>query len=78
MNHIANSNLRIFWIIWCCGWAVFWFFSGFFTFLLGWLGVPFSLLMILIPVGITPVRQIPPVSPYQQIPPPPDYWQDRR
>lgn len=48
------SNLRIFWIIWCSGWAFFWLLTGFFTFLLGWLFVPLSLLAILIPVGVEP------------------------
>jgi hypothetical protein len=45
------ANLRIFWIIWCCGWAFFWFLAGFGTFLLGWLMVPVSLALILVPVG---------------------------
>lgn len=44
------SNLRIFWIAWCVMWALFWLILGFFT-IIGWVGVPFSLLSILIPVG---------------------------
>ncbi len=47
------SNLRIFWIIWCSMWALGWFFVGFFTFFIGWLFVPLSLLAILIPLGST-------------------------
>jgi hypothetical protein len=49
---VGNSNLRVFWIIWCVGWACFWLLVGFFTFLLGWIFVPFSLLAILIPIGV--------------------------
>lgn len=45
------TNARIFWIIWCSMWALFWLLAGFFTFLVGWLLVPVSLLAILIPVG---------------------------
>ena len=55
----AMSTLRIFWIIWCCFWALGWLLIGFFTFLLGWLMVPVSLLAILIPVG----RARPPALP---------------
>ncbi|MDA8185197.1 MAG: hypothetical protein M0035_12385 [Actinomycetota bacterium] len=45
------STLRIFWIIWCCFWALGWLLVGFFTFLLGWVMVPISLLAIFIPIG---------------------------
>lgn len=45
------SNLRIFWLAWCLMWALFWMFVGFFTFGLGFLGIPLSLLCILIPIG---------------------------
>ena len=45
------SNLRTFWIIWCSMWALGWLLIGFFTFFIGWLFVPVSLLAILIPVG---------------------------
>src|ERR1039458_9189844 len=45
------SNTRIFWIIWCSMWALFWLLIGFFTLLIGWIGVPISLLCILIPIG---------------------------
>jgi hypothetical protein len=44
------TNGRIFWIAWCICWAFAWFVFGFFFFPL-WLGVPCSLLSILIPVG---------------------------
>lgn len=47
------SNLRLFWIIWCVMWALGWLLVGFFTFFIGWLFVPFSLLAILIPIGST-------------------------
>lgn len=50
------SNLRIFWIIWCSFWALFWLFSWWFTFGIGLLGVPISLLAILIPIGADPNR----------------------
>lgn len=49
-----NNNLRTFWIIWCCFWALFWFFAGWFSFGLAWLGIPVSLLCILIPIGHQP------------------------
>lgn len=45
------SNARIFWIIWCTAWALFWFCAGWVTLGIAWLLVPFSLLAILIPVG---------------------------
>jgi hypothetical protein len=48
----GNSNARVFWIIWCCGWAFFWFVIGFFSFGLAWVMVPVSLIAILIPVGV--------------------------
>jgi len=54
MSGVQNSNLRIFWIIWRSFWALFRFVAGFATFGLAWLGVPVSLLMILIPVGARP------------------------
>jgi hypothetical protein len=44
------SNTRIFWIAWCCMWALGWLLLGFFT-IITWLFVPFSLLAILIPIG---------------------------
>ncbi len=44
------TNLRIFWIIWCCFWGLGWLLVGFFFFPL-WLFVPFSLLAILLPIG---------------------------
>lgn len=44
-------NIRAFWIIWCCFWAAFWFVAGWFTLFFAWIGIPFSLLAILIPVG---------------------------
>jgi len=52
-----SSNVRVFWIIWCVSWACFWLLVGFFTLALGWLFVPFSLLAILLPIGVdkTPV-----------------------
>jgi hypothetical protein len=45
------SGLRIFWIIWCSMWALFWMLAGFVSFGAAWLGVPVALLCILIPVG---------------------------
>lgn len=48
------SNLRIFWITWCVTWALGWLLIGFFTFLLGWIMVPPSLLAILLPIGSSP------------------------
>jgi hypothetical protein len=48
------GNLRLFWIIWCLVWAGFWFLSGFFTVFIGWIGVPISLLLLLLPVGKGP------------------------
>jgi hypothetical protein len=48
---VRNSNLRVFWIIWCAAWAFFRFVAGFFTLFIGWVGIPISLLFILIPVG---------------------------
>jgi hypothetical protein len=45
------GTVRIFWIIWCCFWALGWLLIGFFTFLFGWLMVPLALLAILLPVG---------------------------
>ena len=46
-----RGNLRVFWIIWCSFWALFWLLAGFATLGIGFVGVPFSLLAILIPVG---------------------------
>jgi hypothetical protein len=51
------SNTRIFWIIWCSMWALAWLLIGFFTFFIGWIGVPISLLCILIPIGSSPRPQ---------------------
>lgn len=51
------SNTRIFWIIWCTMWALGWLLVGFFTFFLGWLMVPVSLLAILLPIGKEPAQQ---------------------
>lgn len=72
----AMNNVRPFWIAWCCCWAAFWLIVGFFTFGLGWIGVPLSLLAILIPIG-APARPLPPPpyclpAPrvYLQLPPP--------
>lgn len=45
------TNLRIFWVIWCCMWALGWLLAGFASFGIAWLGVPVSLLCILIPIG---------------------------
>jgi hypothetical protein len=45
------STLRIFWIIWCCFWALGWLLTGFLTFGFGWLMVPISLLAIFLPIG---------------------------
>jgi len=54
------SNVRPFWIAWCVAWAFFWFVGGFFTLGFGWLGVPLSLLSIIIPVGAPARPQLPP------------------
>lgn len=50
------TNLRLFWVIWCCFWAAAWLLAGFITLGLAWLMIPASLLAILIPVGATPQR----------------------
>ena len=51
----GNSNLRLFWIVWCCFWAAFWLIGGFIFFFVGWFlawGLAaFSVAAILIPVG---------------------------
>lgn len=76
------STVRVFWIIWCCFWALGWMLVGLFTFLLGWLMVPVSLLAILLPVGNTrgpkfvsfpdaPNSQMPPPVPGPALEPPP-------
>jgi hypothetical protein len=51
------SNTRIFWIAWCCMWALGWLLLGFFT-IITWLFVPFSLLAILLPIGKTTEHNI--------------------
>lgn len=61
----SNSNVRVFWIIWCSGWAFFWFVLGFVSFGIAWVMVPVSLLAILIPFG---VNRGPEVVWYQQAP----------
>jgi hypothetical protein len=66
----AMSNVRPFWIAWCCCWAAFWLIIGFFTFGLGWIGLPLSLLAILIPIG-APAQPMPPLPYY---PPAPQAW----
>jgi hypothetical protein len=53
------SNVRPFWIAWCCAWALGWFVFGFFTFGLGWIGLVLSLLAILIPVGAPAQSPVP-------------------
>src|SRR4051794_37183765 len=63
----AMSNVRPFWIAWCCCWAAFWLIIGFFTFGLGWIGVPLSLLAILIPIG-PPAQPTPPLPYYPPAP----------
>lgn len=63
------DNTRVFWIAWCSAWALGWFTIGWFTLGLGWLGVPLSLLAILIPVGAPARPQIPPAPSYRQLPP---------
>lgn len=78
-DRTAVSNSRIFWIAWCTMWALGWLLIGFFTFFLGWIMVPVSLLAILIPVGGTGNRAAPQVAypppgwvpPGQQLPPGP-------
>jgi hypothetical protein len=67
------SNTRIFWIIWCTMWAVGWLLIGFFTFLLGWIMVPPSLLAILLPVGRADSGPAPQVV-YPPAYPPPAGW----
>jgi hypothetical protein len=62
------SNVRLFWIIWCCLWAGFWFISGFFT-LIGFLGAPVALLFLLLPIGKGP-RPEAYYVPDNQFPPP--------
>jgi hypothetical protein len=47
------TPLRTFWVAWCSLWAAFWLLAGFFT-IIGWAGVPLSLLAILLPVGNPP------------------------
>jgi hypothetical protein len=60
------SNLRLFWIIWCCLWAGWWFLFGIFTFFLGWLLCPVALACILLPIGKAPrpnAYYVPPQAP---------------
>lgn len=65
------SNVRVFWIIWCCAWALGWACFGWILFGVGLLLAPISLLAILIPVG-APARD----EYYRrQLPP---YGHDRR
>lgn len=54
------SNVRIFWITWCCFWA------------LDWLMVPVSLLAILLPVGRPRLQTgaLFPIAAHQPMPPP--------
>ena len=54
-------------IAWCCCWAAFWLIIGFFTFGLGWIGVPFSLPAILIPIGAH-AQPMPPLPYYPPAP----------
>ena len=49
------TPLRTFWVAWCCFWAAFWLLAGFFT-IIGWAGVPLSLLGLLLPVGTGQAR----------------------
>jgi hypothetical protein len=60
------GNVRVFWLAWCCGWALFWLLCGF-LFLPCWLLVPVSLCALLLPVG-APSGQAgaPPVMPAQR------------
>jgi hypothetical protein len=66
------SNLRLFWIIWCCIWSFIWFWIGFATLFVGWVMIPVSLLCILIPIGKgpRPVAYHVPDNP-RQLPTPP-------
>lgn len=80
-----NNNARVFWIAWCCVWALFWLIIGFFTFGLGWFGTGLSLLAILIPVGVSAQLHLPPAPYYPpQFPPgdgvqlPPQGYSSRR
>jgi hypothetical protein len=68
----AASTLRVFWIIWCCFWALGWLLVGFLTFFLGWLMVPVSLLAILLPVGKSHPPKVVyfPNAPQDPLPPP--------
>jgi len=50
VTRLGGLTMRTFWIIWCVMWAVFYMLAGFFFFPI-WLGVPFSLFAILIPIG---------------------------
>ena len=45
------SGPRVAWIIFCLLWAGLWLFLGFWTLGLAWIGVPVSLLAILLPIG---------------------------
>ena len=45
------SDLRLIWVVWCVMWALGWLLIGFFTFFIGWIFVPLSLLAILVPIG---------------------------
>src|SRR5919112_3062843 len=38
------SDLRLIWVVWCVMWALGWLLIGFFTFFIGWIFVPLSLL----------------------------------
>jgi hypothetical protein len=53
------SDKRIFWIAWCCFWALAQLMAGF-VLVFPWFLVPFSLLAILLPVGSQRPPQLPP------------------
>lgn len=45
------STGRVIWLVWCLGWAAFWFFVGFVSLGAGWILMAVSLLAFAIPVG---------------------------
>lgn len=52
---------RVIWLIWCLLWAATWFFMGFGTLGLAWIGVPLSVAAYWLPVGKPPARaELPP------------------
>lgn len=48
---------RAVWLCWCGFWAIAWLLVGFFSFGIGWLGIPFSLLAMLLVLIPSPQRQ---------------------